>query len=127
MKRHIARFFAVWLFLGSLFPQTDLEELCKVPMLWIHYQTAHASESFVAYLQTHYSEDATHQDCAHEGLPMQKHAHAPLSLLFVPLTFLVVLPTLPTEVQNTHFGVFRQAHYRFQPENALFSPPKQVV
>jgi hypothetical protein len=124
MKRRIARFFAVWLFLGSLFPQTDLEELCKVPLLLVHYQTAHADMSFMTYLQTHYSEDATHSDCAHDTLPMQKHAHAPLSLLFVPLAFVAVLPALPTEAQNMPYGVFRQADYRFQPENALFSPPK---
>jgi hypothetical protein len=124
MKRRIARFFAVWLFLGSLFPQTDLEELCKVPMLWIHYQTEHAELSVSAYLQLHYSSEVG-EDCpAHDSLPMQKHAHAPLSLFFVPFEAPFFLPAPLLHAEAVAFVAFRQAHYRFQPENALFSPPK---
>jgi hypothetical protein len=127
MKRHIARFFAVWLFLGSLFPQTDLEELCKVPMLWIHYQTEHAELSLNEFLQLHYGSKAG-EDCpAHDSLPMQKHAHTCQSILFVPLEVPFVLPAPLSCTEPIAFVAFRQDHYRFQPENALFSPPKVAV
>ena len=128
MKRSTTFFFALWLFLGSLFPQTDLEELCKVPMLWFHYQTEHAELSFVAYLRLHYGEAAEENDCpVHDSLPMQKHAHTCQSILFIPLGVSFTLPAPVSWTETVAFEVFRQDDYRFQPENLLYSPPKFFV
>jgi len=126
MKQKIAFFFAAWLFLGSLFPQTDLEEACKVPFLLLHHQTEHAELSFLDYLQLHYGEDANQNCPVHDSLPMHAHTHSLTSILFVHFDFSYNLP-LPAVVHFSEpFNGFWQDLYQFQPDNTLFSPPKFV-
>lgn len=128
MKRKWAILFAVWLFLGSLFPQTDLEELCKVPVLLLHYQTEHANLSFGDYLHRHYGEDTSTEKCpTHDNLPMHQHGHHGQSILFVHFDFSYGVP-LPLYVTfKLPFNIFWQDLYQFQPDNTLFSPPKSYL
>ncbi len=118
-------YFAVWLFLGSLFPQTDLEELCKVPVLLLHYQIKHADVSFSNFLSLHYGEEAKAHDCPlHDSLPMQHHAHNCQNIIFVKFEFDYQMPLPIVTAFLPPFNTFLQDLYQFQPDNTLFSPPK---
>ncbi|TAH29308.1 MAG: hypothetical protein EAZ06_07270 [Cytophagales bacterium] len=126
MKKTMAFSFALWLFLGSLFPKTDMEELCKVPILFQHYINEHADLSFWQYLKMHYSENSTHQDVGneHSQLPMQNHSHFCAHFLFTDFRFSYSLLNQICWLKNTHYNFFWQNNYRFYLESSLYSPPK---
>ncbi len=120
---------AFWLLLGSLFPKTDMEELCKVPILIKHYISEHANLSFLTYLQLHYNDSKTHTDDnkEHEQLPLQTHSNLCVNFVFTYFKFSyflnnqVFMPIYTPKI----FG-FLENHYDFQLENSLFSPPKST-
>lgn len=66
-------FFAVYLFLGSLLPNSDLHELSKISDLLQHYQTHVALNgqlTFAAFLHMHYQGE--------ENIPSENHDRLPL-------------------------------------------------
>ncbi|MFB9863352.1 hypothetical protein [Rufibacter immobilis] len=68
-------FFAVYLFLGSLLPNSDLHELSKISDLLQHYQTHVALNgqlSFSEFLHMHYQGSENTSSEKHDRLPLKQ-------------------------------------------------------
>ncbi|MCU0444132.1 MAG: hypothetical protein MUE85_04385 [Microscillaceae bacterium] len=127
MKALVSILLAKLLFLGSLFPQSDIEELYKIPFLVQHYQSEHADLSFWDFLKIHYlnNHSASHSDQDHEKLPLQKHNHN----LCVPFHFVVPhyeLPTLSIKPFYPEFKAVYTQNYSFLRDKSLHQPPKTI-
>ncbi|WP_192823018.1 hypothetical protein [Rufibacter sp. LB8] len=74
MKARIL-FLAVYLFLGSLLPNSDLHELSKVSYMLQHYQTHVALNgqlSFTEFLHMHYQGEENTRSENHDQLPLKQ-------------------------------------------------------
>ncbi|WP_299823726.1 hypothetical protein [uncultured Pontibacter sp.] len=70
-------FFTVFIFIGSLLPNSDLHELSKIPTLLQHYQqhrqSANWQLSFSDFLKMHYACSAEQQTAGeHDSLPFKQ-------------------------------------------------------
>ncbi|GGK84644.1 hypothetical protein GCM10011405_35650 [Rufibacter glacialis] len=68
-------FFAAYLFLGSLLPNSDLHELSKISFLLQHYQTHQALNGplrFVDFLDMHYQGEENTRSENHDQLPLKQ-------------------------------------------------------
>jgi hypothetical protein len=88
--------------LGSFFPQSDFEEMAKLPDLIAHYQEHQIKEgdiSFLGFIQKHYA--GTHKgEEDHSKLPLQKHCTC-LFIAVIQVPFLQVLKPVLTEVEHS--------------------------
>ncbi|RYF45757.1 MAG: hypothetical protein EOO39_50745, partial [Cytophagaceae bacterium] len=64
MRSALALFLGTIMLLGSLFPQTDVEEVYKIPGLIVHYQlhkkSAGSDFDFWQFLDMHYDASSKH-------------------------------------------------------------------
>jgi hypothetical protein len=68
---------SVWILVGSLMPQNDMEEIAKIPALLAHFQEhkfSHPGESlsFSDFIWEHYAQTPC-DNGSHEDLPFFKH------------------------------------------------------
>jgi hypothetical protein len=77
MKEYTSFLLSLVLFLGSLFPQTDVEEVFKIPQLVPHYlehkQTVTIEFTFIDFLVMHYSMDSDHARAPHPSTNIPLH------------------------------------------------------
>lgn len=126
MKRCTAFFLSFLMFAGSLFPQTDIEEVYKIPGLFTHFQEhrAKADLSFWQFLEMHYS-------------PLSRHARTPHPHTKIPFYnhmsagFLFVLTEQGTSLDPPSVSYFSFSHhfqyavsYVFQTFGSLLRPPQ---
>ena len=87
MKEYTSLLLSMLLFLGSLFPQTDVEEVFKIPQLLPHYlehkQAAQADFDFVDFLVLHYSLDSEHAKAPHPATNIPMHNHVMSGTAFI--------------------------------------------
>jgi len=80
MKKAISLCICVLIFLGSLIPNSDYEELFKVNELLKHYKEhkeGNSKLSFIDFLAEHYTENSTHKNAPeHSKLPFFHHDFA---------------------------------------------------
>jgi len=128
MKSVMALFLSVLLFLGSLFPQTDVEEVYKIPGLLAHYQvhkkTASRDFDFWQFLDMQYNASSQHAKLPHKGVKIPLYNHLSTGFVFtltqpqrLPAEHLITLP-LP-EVRFAY-----QNLYTHQQSSFLFQPPQ---
>ncbi|KAA5541603.1 hypothetical protein [Adhaeribacter rhizoryzae] len=76
-----AIFFAVYIFIGSLLPNSDLHEISKISSLIQHFQrhqdTAGGNLSLLDFLKMHYKDAKHMQSENHEALPFKKMGNSP--------------------------------------------------
>ncbi|RRB02765.1 hypothetical protein [Larkinella rosea] len=128
MKSALALLLGVLMLAGSLFPQTDVEEVYKLPGLLSHYQlhrqTAGDDFDFWQFLQLHYSSTSEHAKTPHKGVKLPMYNHLSTGFVFVlnepqwrPIELPVFVP-----IRSDRF--FYQNLYSFQASIALFQPPR---
>ena len=127
MRQITAIFLGFLILIGSLIPQTDFEELSKLPDLINHYQEHHAKDdslSFVSFLQEHYASKHRNEE-DHSKLPLQKHCSCVFLAVIQPLG--TVFGELePASIsyneitQNPVLGFWNGSDYRLN----LLKPPK---
>lgn len=127
MKRLFSISFAILLFMGSLFPYSDMEEVFKLPALLKHYQehkeraTAGEEFNFMDFLTLHYL-DANHSNTEdHDVLPMFKH-QCPASVFIMPsvTAYTVAISGLTNIKYNNLFHL----NYFYQYTGFLLQPPR---
>ncbi len=123
IRQKLAIYFAVWLFLGSLFPQTDLGQLSKVPILLLHYHIEHAGISMLDFIDLHYGKKAASHG-THEDLPMHKHTATALGYVFIRLEINNSIQMPNMGVLSLPITTFWQNLYRSEIQCILFSPPE---
>lgn len=128
MKSAVALFMGILMLAGSLFPQTDVEEVYKIPGMIAHYKVhkrdAGADFNFQQFLELHYSIASKHAQTPHKGaeLPMYNHLSSGFVFILAQLQwkpderfeFIVLMP-LRFAYQNL---------YSFQTASLLFQPPR---
>lgn len=128
MKSATSFFLGILLLAGSLFPQTDVEEVYKVPGLIAHYQLHKQSAAddfdFWQFLEMHYSPSSQHAQTSHKGVKIPLYNHLSTGFVFVlnqpqllphELAVLIPWPQLHFTYQNL---------YSFQATTLLFQPPR---
>jgi hypothetical protein len=87
MKEYTSLLLSLLLFLGSLFPQTDVEEVFKIPQLLPHYlehkQTAQLDFDFLDFLILHYSPGSDHAQTPHPSTNIPMHNHVMTGMAFI--------------------------------------------
>ena len=86
-----AVFFAVYIFIGSLLPNSDLHEISKISALIQHFQrhqdNAGGGLTLVNFLKMHY-QDAQHmQSENHEALPFKQMGNSPFDYFVNSIRF----------------------------------------
>jgi hypothetical protein len=86
-----AVFFAVYIFIGSLLPNSDLHEFSKISSLIQHYQrhqdNAGGRLSLLDFLKMHY-QDAKHMRAEnHEALPFKQMGNSPFDYFVNSIRF----------------------------------------
>ena len=128
MKRLFSISFAVLLFLGSLFPFSDVEEVFKLPALLKHYQEHKERAgvedfSFLDFLALHYF-DVDHSTAEEHGLlPMFKH-QCPASVFIMPSFADYTISV--SEFANIRYNNFLRLNYFYQYTGFLLQPPRSV-
>ncbi len=111
MRTIVALLLSLLLFLGSLFPHTDVEEVYKIPHLIAHYQqhkaAAVADFSFWGFLVLHYSPDSEHAKTPHQGVKIPMYNH-----LVPGLVFIVTLPVIFSLLRVVQLLTPRLARYQ---------------
>ncbi len=111
MRTIVALLLSLLLFLGSLFPHTDVEEVYKIPHLIAHYQqhkaAAGADLGFWDFLVLHYSPDSEHAKTPHQGVKIPMYNH-----LLPGLVFIVTLPVVFSLLRAVSLPAPRVAPYR---------------
>ncbi|GAB3974513.1 hypothetical protein GCM10028806_30350 [Spirosoma terrae] len=131
MKSATSLFLGILLFVGSLFPQTDVEEVFKLPYLLAHYQThkltASADFTFWQFLDMHYNASSRHAKQPHEGVKIPLYNHLSTGFIFtltqpqprhIPsmLEELIPWPQVNFAYENL---------YSYQTISFLFQPPQR--
>jgi len=130
MRSATALFLGVLLFVGSLFPQTDVEEVFKLPYLLAHYQThkktAGAGFDFWQFLDMHYNASSKHAKLPHKGVKIPLYNHLSTGFVFtltqpqprqLPDMIVAILPW-----PQVHFAY--ENLYSYQNTSFLFQPPQ---
>ena len=125
MKSVVALFLGFVFFLGSIFPNTDVDEVYKIPNLIQHYfehkKEVGADFGFWHFLQLHYGLGSTHAKThkTDASLPMfQHHCSGFTFVLPLTLSFSYQLPAASfTQLrhsfyQNTYAYLFSITHLR---------------
>lgn len=129
--RSVTSFLLGLLFLaGSLFPQTDVEEVYKIPGLLAHYQlhkkSAGIGFDFWQFLAMHYDASSKHAKQPHKGVKIPLYNHLSAGFVFTLTPFqaqrepaeLVSLIPWP----QVHFTY--QNLYSYQNATFLLQPPQ---
>ncbi|GAB4400627.1 MAG: hypothetical protein OHK0053_22400 [Microscillaceae bacterium] len=106
--------------LAALLPQSDMEDLYKLPYLIGHYQTAHSQLSWLDFLAEHYQSQA-HEDKDHQKLPLKQHDHQGLQIFNIIFPLPLLWATCLSEVLQCH--AFASPEARPQAIAQTFSPP----
>ena len=128
MKSATALFLGILMFTGSLFPQTDVEEVFKIPGLVVHYQfhkrQAGASFDIWQFLDMHYNSSSEHAKTPHEGVKIPLYNHLSTGFVFV-VTHPQRLPIQEVLVAQEARACFTyQNLYSFQATSPLLHPPQ---
>ena len=127
MKAALALFLGILMLAGSLFPQTDVEEVYKIPGLFSHYQyhkqTAGPDFDFWQFMVMHYSPQSAHAKTPHKGVQLPSYNH-----LAICYAFVLSKPTLlPAALSLMLVSAKRQFAYLitycFQHAPCLLQPP----
>ncbi|GAB4044030.1 hypothetical protein [Spirosoma litoris] len=128
MKSVTALFLGILLFVGSLFPQTDVEEVYKIPGLIAHYQlhkkAAGSGFDIWQFLELHYNASSKHAKTPHKGVKIPLYNHLSTGFVFVltqphrlPAELAVLIPW-----PQVHFSY--ENLYSFLTATLLFQPPQ---
>jgi len=125
MKSSVSLFLASLFFAGSLFPKSDMDELFKIPALIGHY-TEHkskttASFNFLDFLWLHYAVGSTHDEAAHENLPLSLDMCSGMICVLQSTFYQIV--HFNTHVVKPSFS-FYSLQYSFLSVFSLLNPPK---
>ena len=128
MKRLFAISFATLLFLGSLFPFSDMEEVFKLPALLNHYlehkqRTSETEDfNFVDFLALHYL-DENHSSAEEHDLPLYQHECSALVFIMPSAAdFTIRVSDLIDIKYNNLFHL----NYFYQYTGFLLQPPRSV-
>ena len=128
MRTIVALLLSLLLFLGSLFPHTDVEEVYKIPQLFAHYQqhkeAASTDFSFWDFLLMHYSPSSEHAKTPHQGVKIPMYNHILLGLVFI-VTFPVIFSLLQVVRLLTPWVAGYQNTYAYQFSLSLLEPPQR--
>lgn len=111
---------------GSLFPQTDVEEVFKIPGLVSHYQThkqaANTDFDFWQFLDLHYNTASKHAHMPHQGTKLPMYNHLSVGFVFIisqlnwlPTVCLGLILRLPAQFSYENSYSFQSASWLFQP------------
>jgi len=125
MKILVSTFLAVLFFAGSLLPKSNINELSKIPALLDHYAVHKASAgadfSFFDFLWLHYGIGSTHEEQAHDQLPLSMDMCAGIICTLVRTLELIVHPiTQIAKVTSSFYSL----QYSFLSVFSLLNPPK---
>ncbi|UHG94659.1 hypothetical protein [Spirosoma oryzicola] len=130
MKSVTSLFLGILLLVGSLFPQTDVEEVYKIPGLLAHYQlhkkTAPRGFDFWQFLDMHYNASSQHAKLPHEGVKIPLYNHLSAGFVFTLTPFQP--QRIPAELVSlipwpqVHFSY--ENLYSFLNISFLFQPPQ---
>ncbi|RYF65638.1 MAG: hypothetical protein EOO39_24505 [Cytophagaceae bacterium] len=128
MKSALALFLGVLMLAGSLFPQTDVEEVFKIPGLVSHYQmhkqAAGSDFNFWQFLDLHYNTASTHANTPHQGTQLPMYHHLSVGFVFI-ISQLNWLPTVSSGLILRLPAQFSYENsYSFQSASWLFQPPR---
>jgi hypothetical protein len=130
MKSITSFFLGLLLLAGSLFPQTDVEEVFKIPGLIAHYhvhqKTAPRGFDFWQFLELHYNASSQHAQEPHKGVKIPLYNHLSTGFVFTlptshpqqAITELVTLLPWP----QVHFSY--ENLYSFLNTSGQFQPPQ---
>lgn len=128
MRKVIALFLSILMFMGSLFPQTDIEEVYKIPGLLTHFQEHRAKLqpdlSFLGFLKMHYSPGSEHAKTPHPHTKIPFYNHLSAGFLFVISEFKAALekPLVAIFSCDHHFQYLNA--YAYQTYVSLLRPPQ---
>jgi hypothetical protein len=128
MKSPLALIMGLLMMAGSLFPQTDVEEVYKIPGLFGHYQLhkreAGSGFDFWQFLDMHYSINSRHNKTPHKGVKIPLYNHLSAGFVFVLTKPTLVPGALPAEIlaQETQFQYANV--YQFLRAYPLLQPPQ---
>lgn len=127
MKPVFAILLSFLLLAGSLFPQTDVEEIYKIPQLLTHYhehqKSAGPDFSFIDFLILHYSLSSDHAQTPHSeaNLPMYSHLCTGLAFVLPNQPCLLFIYALPLSPQySSHY----QKEYSCLFSFSILQPPQ---
>ena len=87
MKSTLALFLGLLMLAGSLFPNSDVEEVYKIPGLIAHYQlhkkAAGTDFDFFQFLELHYTMGSKHAKTPHKGVKLPMYNHLAICYVFV--------------------------------------------
>lgn len=128
MKSTLSLFLGLLLLAGSLFPQTDVEEVFKIPGLVAHYQlhkqTAGRDFDFWQFLEMHYSASSQHAKIPHQGVKIPLYNHLSLGFVFTLTLPQRLTPRLLVELPLPRVRFSYQNLYSYQNTTFLFQPPQ---
>jgi hypothetical protein len=124
MKRIYSLILCSLLFLGSLMPQYDMEELAKTPYLIAHFQAHQKIDtniSFFAFIEEHYFKNLeSTKDLKHKNLPFYQHLFN--NLIFVLVTFFGIKQIYSSLYTKKYFYI--DVKYAFISCINTFQPPR---
>lgn len=130
MRATLTLFLGLLMLGGSLFPQTDVEEVYKIPALFSHYQlhkqTAGPEFTFWQFLAMHYSPDSAHAKTPHKGVAIPCYNHLATCYVFVLTTPQVIPPALSVIRLLGKRNYFHQITYCFLQSYSLLQPPRRA-
>lgn len=128
MKSVVAFWLGMLMLAGSLFPQTDVEEVYKIPALIRHYhvhqQLAGSSLTFWQFLDNHYNpaKKSLQANSSEASLPL--YHHLSMGLVFV-LTKRLLLPPILSQLLLRPLACWTYNNpYYFESFGSLFQPPR---
>ncbi|MEJ8802106.1 hypothetical protein [Pontibacter sp. H249] len=119
----------MFIFIGSLLPNSDLHELTKIPALLQHYQehqkNANKTLNFIDFLKMHYACAAEQQSTdEHESLPFKQMGNSAYD-------YFVNTPAVQHPEYFNEQTQLEQAHYLYAAPSDLFDgsiwQPPQIV
>lgn len=130
MKSATALFLGILLLAGSLFPQTDVEEVFKIPNLLTHYQLHKRASgknfNFWQFLDMHYNASSKHARLPHKGVKIPLFNHLSMGFVFTLTQFQrlasrpCIIPVLP-KVWYAY-----QNLYSYQNLSFILQPPQRL-
>jgi len=127
VKRLFPISFAILLFLGSLFPFSDMEEVFKLPALLKHYQehkqrAPKEDFNFFDFLALHYL-DANHSNAEEHDLPLYQHECSASVFIMPSFADFTIRVSDFTDIKYSNLFHF---NYFYQYTGFLLQPPRSV-
>ncbi|OIN60380.1 hypothetical protein [Arsenicibacter rosenii] len=128
MKSTVALLLGILMLAGSLFPQTDVEEVYKLPGLVSHYQfhkrISGPEFDFWQFLDLHYNPDSPHAKTPHKGVGIPFYNHLSTGFVFILSVPQRMVRTLATVTTLPDRPFYYQNLYQFQQATPLLQPPR---